>query len=172
MRTHSSRKTGILAVLAIAGSLAIVAIVAGPAASGAVPSQSSRHGTVLHLTTETSQDGFVDVGSPGPGLGDQIVSSDTVFRNGKAVGTDGVVCTVVKATPDALTCQWLMTMDLPGGQLTMQGIADGPTHPPTEPLVFALAITGGTGLYRDATGVAEVVDNPAGREDITVRLSR
>ena len=128
-------------------------------------------GNVIRLTAQTVQDAFVDAGSPGPTLGDQIISSDTVFRRGEAVGTDGVVCTIVKATPDALTCNWVMTVALPGGQLTMQGIADGPTGPPTEPLSFELAITGGTGQYRSAAGVAQISDNPGGVEEIELRLS-
>ena len=126
---------------------------------------------VVRLTAQTVQDAFVDIGSPGPTLGDQIISSDTVFRHGEAVGTDGVICTIVKATPDALTCNWAMTLALPGGQLTMQGIADGPTGPPTEPLSFELAITGGTGQYRSAEGVAQISDNPGGVEEIELHLS-
>jgi hypothetical protein len=129
---------------------------------------------VLQLTAETEQFAVVDVGTPGPalGLGDQIVSSDKVFRNGKAVGTDGVVCTVVKATADALTCQWVMTISLPEGQLALQAIADGPTGPPTEPTKVTFAVTGGTGQFRDAHGIADIVDNTGGSEQITVRLSR
>ena len=126
---------------------------------------------VVRLTAQTVQDEFVDVGSPGPTLGDQIVSSDLVFRHGEAVGTDGVICTIVKVAPDALTCNWVMTVALPGGQVTMQGIADGPTGPPTKPLSFELAVTGGTGQYRGAEGVARISDNPGGVEEIELRVS-
>ena len=96
------------------------------AVGGTALAGNNHNGNVIRLTAQTVQDAFVDVGSPGPSLGDQIISSDTVFRRGEAVGTDGVSCTIVKATPDALTCNWAMTVALPGGQLTMQGIADGP----------------------------------------------
>jgi hypothetical protein len=82
------------------------------------------------------------------------------------------VCTVVNSTPDALTCQWVMTVSLPDGQLTLQGIADGPTGPPTEPLEYTLAVTGGTGKYRGAGGSADIMDNPGGAEQVTVRLVR
>lgn len=127
----------------------------------------------MSYTTETSQFAVVDVGAPGPalGLGDQIISSDTVFEGGSAVGTDGVVCTVVQVTPEALTCQWVMTLNLPEGQLTLQGVADGPTGPPTEPVSMTLAVTGGTGDFSEVSGSADVVDNPGGDEQITVRLN-
>jgi hypothetical protein len=129
---------------------------------------------ILKLTTETIDFTVIDVGAPGPALGqgDQIISADKVFKNGKEIGTDGVVCTVVNATQDALTCQWVMTLSLPDGQLTLQGIADGPTGPPTEPLAFTLAVTGGTGHYRGAGGSADILDNPGGTEQVTVRLTR
>lgn len=130
-------------------------------------------GEVLNLTARTEQFAVIDVGTPGPalGLGDQIVSSDKVFRNGKPVGTDGVTCTVVKATPQAMTCNWQMTIALPEGQLTLQAIADGPTGPPTEPIKTTFAITGGTGRYRNAHGTADITDNPGGTEQITARLT-
>jgi hypothetical protein len=49
-------------------------------------------------------------------------------------------------------------------------MADGPTGQPTEPLAFSLAVTGGTGEFRGASGYADIVDNPGGTEQITVRL--
>ena len=148
------------AALAVSGS-ALVA--------NAAPSNTDRNAT-LRLTAETEQDAFIDVGSPGPGLGDQIVSADNVFRHGQPFGTDTVICTVVKASPESITCSWIMTMALPDGQITLQGIADGPAGPPTEALSFELAVTGGTGRYRNAGGVAEIVDGPGGVEEIVLRL--
>src|SRR6478735_8673105 len=159
----------LLAVLTLAGSLGTV--VAG--AAGASPGVGHPHHTMA-FATETLQFAVVDVGPPGPalGVGDEIVSSDTVYQAGKAVGTDGVVCVVVRSTPYSITCQWTMTMVLPAGQLTLQGLADGPAGPPTTPLHFSMAVTGGTGLFVGAQGVAEIVDNPGGREEIEIRLER
>jgi len=158
-----------LGALALAGGSLVLATSSAMATGG-----SGWNSSVLKLSTETINFAVVDVGAPGPALGqgDQIISADKVFRNGKEIGTDGVVCTVVNSTPDALTCQWVMTMSLPDGQLTLQGIADGPTGPPTEPLAYTLAVTGGTGSYRGAGGSADIVDNPGGAEQVTVRLTR
>lgn len=141
-------------------------------ASGSFVAAAHGQTKVIALTAETEQFAVVDVGTPGPvlGLGDQIISSDKVFRKGKQVGTDGVVCTVVKATADSLTCQWAMTISLPEGHLTLQAIADGPTGPPTEPTAVTFAVTGGTGQFRNAHGLAHVIDNAGGSETITLRL--
>lgn len=159
------RTTAVIAT--VASALAV-----GGTAFAAYADHSQHDNNVLRLTAETVQDAFVDVGtpSPGPGLGDQIISSDNVFRRGEPVGADGVICTVVKATPDSITRSWIMTIALPGGQITLQGIADGPAGPPTEPLEFELAVTGGTGQYRSARGFAEIIDNPGGVEQIDVYL--
>ena len=111
---------------------------------------------------------------PGPtlNLGDQIVSNDTLSRSGKKVGTDGVVCEVVKITKTAMTCHWTMNLSLPEGQLLLGGITDGPLHKPTEPLTFTLAVTGGTGRYQSVRGQASIVDNPDETEQITIQLNR
>ena len=167
----SLRRTAVLAmgVVALAGGSLVAAT------STAMATNSDGWNTpILKLTTETIDFAVIDVGAPGPALGqgDQIISADKVFSSGKEIGTDGVVCTVVNATPDALTCQWVMTLSLPDGQLSLQGIADRPTGPPTEPLAFTLAVTGGTGHYRGAGGSADIVDNPGGAEQVTVRLVR
>jgi len=158
-----------LGAVALAGGSLVAATSTAMATSG-----DGWNSPILKLTTETINFAVIDVGAPGPALGqgDQIVSADKVFKNGQEIGTDGVVCTVVNSTPDALTCQWVMTVSLPDGQLTLQGIADGPTGPPTEPLEYTLAVTGGTGKYRGAGGSADIMDNPGGAEQVTVRLVR
>ncbi len=63
-----------------------------------------------------------------------------------------------------------MTISLPEGHLTLQAIADGPTGPPTEPTAVTFAVTGGTGQFRNAHGLAHVIDNAGGSETITLRL--
>jgi len=131
------------------------------------------HERVLHLTTETSQFSVVDVGAQGPalGLGDEIISSDRVFRDGQQVGRSGTELTVVGTSPGTLTTDVLTTIELPEGQLVLQGIVDGPTGPPTTPLTSTLAVTGGTGAFSRATGVAEIIDRPGGTEELAVRLN-
>jgi hypothetical protein len=94
-----------------------------------------------------------------------------VLRDGQRVGRSGTELTVVGTSPGVLTTDVLTTIDLPEGQLVLQGIVDGPTGPPTTPLTATLAVTGGTGAFSRVTGVAEIVDRPGGTEELTVRLS-
>ena len=171
MRTSTS--VGIAAVslaAVLGGSLAIgSAVVASAKPTG----QDGRgHATVLHLTSETEQFAVIDAGTSGPalGLGDQLVSSDRITRFGKPAGRGGTVATVVGTRPTALTTQVVTTLDLREGQIVLHGIGDGPTGPPTEPIAFTLAVTGGTGLYHNARGFADIIDRPGGTEIITIRL--
>lgn len=141
--------------------------------AGATPAARHRPSFIL-LRSETTQFAVVDVGQQGPalGLGDELISSDQLFRSGKPTGRSGSVLTVVGVGQDTLTMQWLTTLELGAGQLVLQGIGDGPKTPPTTPVSVTLAVTGGTGAYAQAEGTATVVDEPGGIETITVRLGR
>ncbi|HEY5783728.1 MAG TPA: hypothetical protein VIU11_22915 [Nakamurella sp.] len=171
MRTSTSMGIATISLAAVlGGSLAIgSAVVASAKPTG---SDDRGHPTVLHLTAETDQSADPNGGNPGPppGPGDQIVSTDRISRFGKPVGRGGTVLTVVGATPTALTTQVVTTLDLHDGQIVLQGIGDGPTGPPTEPITFTLAVTGGTGTYQNARGFADIIDRPGGAETITISL--
>ena len=83
-----------------------------------------------------------------PSRGDQTMFRDQMLRNGKVVGHDGGLCTVTQFVPTdtdpiKLTCQ--VNFELPGGQITTEGIT---TNNP----VKHLAVTGGTGRYTGAAG--------------------
>lgn len=160
--------------VAIAAGLVVLAggtLVLG-SASSASASPATSSAKLVKLTSKTQQFAIIDVGEKGPalGLGDEIVSSDRVYRHGKPAGRSGTVLTVVGVTSTALTTQWLTTIELPEGQLVLQGIGDGPTGPPTSPVTFSAAVTGGTGVYAKAHGTADILDHPGGTEDITIRL--
>jgi hypothetical protein len=163
--------------LGIASGLAALtgaAFVLGSALSAtATPHLPDGRTTVIQLRSETTQFAVVDVGDKGPalGLGDEIVSSDQLFRHGQPAGRSGTVLTVVGVQRDTLTTQWLTTVDLTEGQLILQGVGDGPTGPPTVPITFTVGVTGGTGAFSRARGVATITDRPGGTEDITIRLS-
>src|SRR3954447_25880679 len=129
---------------------AVVALaVAAPAAGGTAATAASDDGShddgsqVIHLTTKQVHQGFVDHGKPGFTMDDQFVFSNDLYRNGKKVGEDGGSYTVTRI-PDsgAPTLHCLGTNSLPGGQISVQGLAAL-----GEP--FDLAITAGTGRYRN-----------------------
>jgi hypothetical protein len=108
----------------------------------------------------------VDVAPDGgaPSLGDYFVASEDLFRDGRKVGISGVVCTFVRVEhpPSALQCQ--ITARIGADQLTLQGLSfDQPRN--------VLAITGGTGRWRNAGGQVVARDVSEGESAVTVFIS-
>jgi hypothetical protein len=139
--------------------VAIVAVVAlgvllfGSAVATADANAKKR---TLRLEATQNQSEFVDVGAPGPSLGDQFVASETLFRRGEEVGTSGIVCTATEVVPpyDVITFHCVATLDLERGQITLQGMIEVQGEDDSGP--FTVAITGGTGAYRGAGGEARI----------------
>jgi hypothetical protein len=157
---------------AVALLLAVVAsITVASASSSSTGSSATNKGEVevIRVIAVDVQDAFLDLGEPGESLGDQSVFSQDLFRQGEKVGEGGVVCTLVRVEPGvSATVQCVATAELPRGQITVQGLltfTDGPS-------TFRLAITGGTGRYRTAHGVAIVEEVSATEERITFRIIR
>jgi hypothetical protein len=154
---------------AVALLLALASIALASASSSATSSSDDDEVEVIRVTAITVQDTFLDLGRRGESLGDQSVFSQDLFRQGERVGSGGVVCSFVRLRPGvSATFQCVATAKLPGGQITVQGLVtftDGPS-------TFRLAITGGTGRYRTAHGVAIVEEISEARERITFRVIR
>lgn len=95
---------------------------------------------IEHATTDTT----TDTGAKGDSVGDILTFANEVFdaADTTKVGTDNGYClrTVAGA---AYECNW--TTFLAGGQVTVEG-------PFFDAKNSTLAITGGTGRYRDARG--------------------
>ena len=110
----------------------------------------------LKLVATELQSELVDVGAPGPSLGDQLVFSESLAKRGRDVGMSGVVCTVTYTVPpyDVVTFNCVATLSLRDGQITLQGLIE--TQGEDDPGPFTVAITGGTGDYRGAGGEAKV----------------
>ena len=99
----------------------------------------------------------IDLGAPGPSVGDQQIISMDVFKGDKRVGESHVVCTTVRA--GIVQCDNVTS--LPGGQIVATGLV---TDAQEEQSPFTQAITGGTGYYRNAHGqltVSEAGPQPA-----------
>jgi hypothetical protein len=111
-----------------------------------------------------TQQNFVDSGNPGPSPGDQFLFAGDAFDRpgGTFLGTIAGVCTTISGDEKAGNTSCSATFSLADGQIVVQGLADtgallgrGETCP--------LAITGGTGLYRNAGGdgsIQVLVDSP------------
>lgn len=94
-----------------------------------------------------------DLGTPGPGPGDQFIFAGDVFDRpgGMFLGTHGGSCTTLTGddTSGQQTCNG--TFNLAGGQIVIQGVGD------TAALfdrneAMPLSIVGGTGMYQNASG--------------------
>jgi hypothetical protein len=149
--------------LGIASALALVATAGTVAAAGATSGPQDA-GRVIHLTTKQAYQSVIDNGTPGFGADDIVVFSNDLYQRETKIGKDGGTCTVVR--PDeggGLTMQCTGTNTLPGGQIAVQGLA-APGQP------FELAITGGTGRYRDVRGQVIGKNTSDNTMDITLVL--
>jgi hypothetical protein len=146
-----AKRLGILGAVIAVMALVVGAVspALGSSNQGAV-STSSGHAdtqTIRVLAVFREFDASIDVGAPGFSLGDEVVFSGDLLRNGEQVGRVGVVCTFVStANPNRVEAQCPTTSILPGGQITTQGTIVNRS------LNFTLPITGGSGRYQGAGG--------------------
>lgn len=90
-----------------------------------------------------------------PQVGDSFAFADELSRTkgGETVGRDGVSCTVTRTGEpmDVLCVGTFVIKGGPGGQLTGQNLL---TVDPSDeaPAAFDIAVTGGTGDFKDARG--------------------
>ncbi|MEU2711955.1 hypothetical protein [Streptomyces sp. NPDC007205] len=143
--------TGLLA-------LGVCAVLAGPAQA---TSQQ-----VIDLAV--GNDGVVQthVGGPGLSVGDEFVYADKLFRHGKQVGQDGSSCQVTKLVGEKITTNCVLSVQLPGGQITAQSLWVKGTD------TVRMAVTGGTGVYRGATGELTCNDIQTPHETYRITLDR
>lgn len=84
-------------------------------------------------------------------MGDEIVEHDQLFAWGQRMGDTAVSCVIVSLPPAGLA-NCTAVFRLPGGNITAQFVAvPGPA--PRE-----VAVTGGTGIYRNAGGDGTLVE--------------
>jgi hypothetical protein len=145
-----------LAAVAAIVTLGTLVLASGTAASGG---KGKHKGDSLRLVAKTIQEQILDLGAPGPSLGDQLVFSEVLKKEGREVGTSGAVCVITEAIPPypvVVVYHCVGTLSLGRGQITLQGLVE--TQGIEDPGPFLVAITGGTGAYRGAGGEALVLD--------------
>lgn len=140
---------------AVAATAVSLAALAGSASASHDPYSPDRgigrgRTEVIRLTSTSTGTTVVDNGTSGPGIGDQIIITANLFRNGADYGTEGAVCTRVAA--DNTLCSG--TFSLPRGQVSWQHLKTTPIGTP--PSDFDIAITGGTGAYATVRGYAHI----------------
>jgi hypothetical protein len=144
----------------------LLSLIAVPAlALGATTAHADKHGNGgdFQLTGKVLGVTELDLGDPGFSVGDQQIITMDVFAGAKRVGESHVVCTMVRAdkTTHAFTGQCENVTSLPAGQITASGLV---TSDDEEKRPFVQAITGGTGVYKQAQGqltVSEAGPQPA-----------
>jgi hypothetical protein len=128
--------------------IAAAAVLAVTLAAGSIGAASSGGGKRIAVFERATTDTLVDLPPAGDSLGDTLTFANEVFdaRTGKKVGTDQGHC-VRTVVGEAFECFW--TTFLPRGQITVQG-------PFYDAADSTLAITGGTGAYRNARGTMDL----------------
>jgi allene oxide cyclase len=98
----------------------------------------------IHVVEHAITDTVIHLGKQGDSLGDQLAFGNPVYdaANKKQVGRDQGIC-VRTVVGKSWECFW--TVLLPAGQITVEG----PYYDTSDSM---LAITGGTGAYRDTHG--------------------
>jgi len=97
-------------------------------------------------------------------LGDEIVAHDQLFSHGQHVGDDAFSCVVVAVPPDITLANCTGIFRVPGGTIAFQTTAiPGPA--PKQ-----LAVTGGTGTYRNVGGDGTLVEFGNGKGKLTLHL--
>jgi hypothetical protein len=139
-----------LGVLGAAVALVALAVgLVGPA-WGASGDDAKR--ATFRLLAETTELQF-----EGTALGDQIVFTNRLLKDGTEVGHEGAVCTVTSVERQEMQC--IATFSLRGGRITAQALVRlGDLTP------YLVAVTGGSGRYKGVEGEIEVrpVDDRSG----------
>jgi allene oxide cyclase len=139
------RKTLFGAALAALVMLAVVAVSSALATSA---HDGNGDGLTIHVVERAVNDTVIDNAPTDDSTGDTLGFGNTIYdaSNTKIVGSDGGGC--VRTVPGvSWECTW--TTSLENGQITVAG-------PFLDAGDSTLAITGGTGAYRNASGTMDL----------------
>jgi hypothetical protein len=155
--------TGVAAALVLAlGGVGAIAATSQAAQPNSAKARTLTFDVVFSPFTPIAANNERDPNSPFA-LGDEIVFHDQLYANGKRIGDDLGSCVIASLAPQLLAnCS--LVIRLPGGNLTGQFIAiQGPE--PRE-----IALTGGTGRYRNAGGEGTLVEFGNGTGRMTLQV--
>jgi allene oxide cyclase len=138
-------------LLALAALMAAVGLTIAVMSGGA----STTPGQTVHVIEHANTDVTADVDPPGDSHGDVLTFHNPVFNaaDSQQVGRDQGYCIRIKKVDGSYECNW--TTFLENGHITVEG-------PFFDTKNSRLAITGGTGAYRDARGVMELQSRAGG----------
>jgi allene oxide cyclase len=137
----------LLSIVPIGGIVVLLVAVAAWGAPGK-SHKGSHGGKVITVIEHATTDATTDTGAPGDTAGDLLTFANDVFdaNDANKVGTDQGSC--IRVVP-GVSYECAYTTLLPGGQI----VVEGPFYDAKD---STLAITGGTGRYRNARGWQEL----------------
>jgi hypothetical protein len=145
--------------------VSLITLTAAVLAASSAPAGADPATLPLRLTGQQTAVTQLDLGTPGPSQGDQVVFTGLLFDAlHRPLGRFNGVLVSVDAAGDRSQAQ--VTLVVPGGQIAVQGELD---FTASDPVVHA--ITGGSGRYAGAGGTFSFrhTDQP-GVIDITLDL--
>jgi hypothetical protein len=148
----------------ISVAIAVMALLAVTAVSGASAHPDDNHnghGTLrFDVQFRDFDKNYLDLGGQGPTVGDLLVFQDRLIDpvSHQQVGVEGGTCTVTDVLQAGFQTHCVGTVSLDGaGQISFQGLV---TNAPVKPL----AVVGGTGKYRGASGELTLLENGDGTD--------
>jgi len=138
-----------------------------PSASAGGEGHDDGDRTVIRVVTRQVDSADLDLGREGFSIGDRFVFTENLSRRGMRVGTDHGECVFTRIEPQGGAFQCTATAVFRRGQITVQGAV---TFSEDDPSRFTLAVTGGTGRFRDAGGQVVVRETSATRGVLTFML--
>jgi hypothetical protein len=146
MRIKVAITLGVLAAIALG--FATVSVMATPQIASP---------TKLHVIEHATTDTVIDTGLPGDTTGDLLTFHNAVFNatDAKRVGRDQGDCIRIAPSHGSWECRWVTRV--PGGSITVEG-------PFFDAQNSVLAVTGGTGIYRNARGTMGLQARNGGAE--------
>jgi hypothetical protein len=155
--TTSTRIAGGAAAVGASAVLVLAAVVVGgPSAAAGGDDENT-----LRFEVEFSPPSYTDLGDPGFSAADVLVFHDELLRDGSQVGHEVGSCVLVEASGLA-NCTAVVTLD---GRGTIAFAFEN--APPPEK---TLAITGGSGDFRDAGGDGTLVEHGDGTGTLTLSV--
>jgi len=154
-------RRSLLTIAVITAAVVAGAVSISAASQAAVPSAAKSKTLIFHVVfSPFSPVAANNVRNPNSpfALGDELVSHDQLFTRGQHVGDDLFSCVLVSVPPAVTLANCTAIFRLPGGNITAQTTAvPGPA--PKD-----LALTGGTGTYRNAGGDGTLVEFAVGNK--------
>jgi hypothetical protein len=162
MRKVPLAGAAVVLVLGVAGAVAIAA-----ASQAAEPGAATS--TTLVFDVVFSPHAFVAANNArnpkSPfALGDELVAHDQLFTHGQHVGDDAFSCVVVSVPPADVLANCTGVFRVPGGSISVQTTAIPGPRPKD------LAVTGGTGIYRNIGGDGTLVEFGNGKGKLTLHV--